>query len=209
MRDAFALGVFKLTAVCAFATNEPVNPDEIPPLRPAKPEILPGYWEQHGLVPLVAAIVVLALLVLAWRLVSRRRPPTLPAPATVARQSLPLLRGRAEDGALLAEVSAILRRYFIAAFALPDRAFTNGELSGALATHTTVDSRLADAASRLLQDMEQRRFNSEAPGQTADGGSGSEPSPAPVVERALELIDQAEETLRPRPAEPGSAPGIP
>jgi hypothetical protein len=119
---------------------------------------------------------------------------------------LPLLRGRAEDGALLAEVSAILRRYFIAAFALPDRAFTNGELSGALAAHAKVDPKLADAASRLLQDMEQRRFNSEAPGQTADAGSGSEPSPAPVVERALELIGQAEETLHPRPAEPGPAP---
>jgi len=176
------------------ATNAPIDLNEIPPLRPPKPEILPGFWEEHGLLVSVTGLVVVLVVILLWRILARPKPPLIPAPAAVARQALEPLRGRGEDATLLTEISLILRRYFAAAFQLPGTEFTNRELVQQLAGDPRVKPTLSGAASELLEGMEHRRF-------------GTQPSPSGMhsVDLALDLIEQTETCLQPPPAEPGSA----
>ena len=164
------------------------GPDEIPPLRPPKPEMPPGFWEQHGLLVSVTGLVILVLLILLWRMVSRPRPPVIPAPATVARQSLEPLRHQAGDAVLSTHVSGILRTYLIRALGLPDEQLTSIELSARLGSHPGVTPHVATAAAELLRGMEHQRFNADS--INAD---------ATVVQRALALIDQVETMLDPQP----------
>lgn len=178
------------------ATNEIADPDRIPPLRGPKPEIPPGFWEQHGLLTVLATIAVIIVVALLWRVLSRSKPPVVPAAAVVARKTLEPLQHRSEDAALLATVSAALRKYFIAAFVLPHDEFTNNELSHQLKRHPKVDSELAASATDLLQGMESCRFNADA-----------NASKLRAVEIALQLIDQAETILNPPPTD--TAPATP
>lgn len=176
-----------LSLICVAAgTNAPADPDEIPPLRPPKPEILPGFWEQHGVLVGLAGIAILLAVALLWRVLARHKPPVIPIPSEVARQALHPLRQRQEDKELLAEVCSILRRYFIAAFVLPNQEFTNRELCRELAKHTEVGAALSKATAGLLEEMEHRRFDPEP-----------SPSGTQSVELALQLIAQAETRLKP------------
>ena len=170
----------------AAATNSPTNPDEIPPLRPPKPDIPPGFWEQHGLLVVLLGVAAVIVAVLLWRMLPRPRPAESPEPAAIARQALESLRHRPEDAALLAETSLILRRYFVAAFDLPRMEFTNSELCGQLEREAKADPELSKAATALLKGMEHLRFDAEP-----------NTSVTQVVEQALELIHRTEVQLNP------------
>ena len=63
--------------------------------------------------------LLLALVALAVWWLTRPKPPVVVPPEVQARQALEPLRQQAEDGAVLSQVSQILRHYVSAAFALP------------------------------------------------------------------------------------------
>ena len=89
---------------------EDTNSAEIPPLRPIRPEIPAGFWEQNGnwvLAGAAAVLVVVALLI--WRL-SRTKPAPPVAPVDEARTVLEPLSRQPEDGRVLSRVSHAVRR---------------------------------------------------------------------------------------------------
>src|SRR5208282_4786243 len=92
---------------------------EIPALRPPHPEMAPTFWEQHGVGVVVCVALFLALIGIAIWFLTRPKPPVVVPPEVLARKALEPLGQRAEDGALLSQVSQILRHYVSAAFNLP------------------------------------------------------------------------------------------
>ena len=106
--------------------------DAIPDLRPPRGLIPASSWFPHGwvligLVPLIAGLV--------WWWVRRRQKAVAPLalpPAIVARQSLELLRDRAEDALLAVEVSHIVRRFVVTSLKLPPGELTTPELWAAI-----------------------------------------------------------------------------
>lgn len=175
------------------ATASSPGPNEIPPLRPAKPEIVPGFWEEHSTWLVLAGLVVVGVVILAVRIGLRPKPEIPIPPATEARQALDSLSSTSNHATLLADVSAILRRYFIARFELGREQLTNTELSTSVREHPKIAPDLADRAVALLQDMEQRRF-----------GSAPNTVERTAVQSAVELIDRTEECLTPPAAAPPS-----
>jgi hypothetical protein len=177
-----ALGFSLLVAQPSFAaaTNNPTNGD-IPLLRPPYPEMAPTFWEQHGVGVVVCVALFLALVGVAIWFLTRPKPPVVVPPEVLARKTLEPLAQRPEDGALLSQVSQILRHYVSAAFNLPPIELTTAEFCRTIAGHEQVGSELSAALSEFLHQCDQRKF--------------SPPSPAPplsVVTHALQLIDQAQ-----------------
>jgi hypothetical protein len=162
--------------------------EDIPPLRPPKPELTPGFWDQHGGWIALGAAILLLLLVLLVRVLTRKKPPRPVPPAVAARQALQPLCDREEDAALMARVSSVLRSYLIAAFGLAPEELTNSELCRTLEDHPGAAPEFTQAATRLLEGMDHCRFDP----QSESEGEGR------VVQRALELIDLAEDRLQPR-----------
>ena len=176
------------------ATNAPGPMEDIPPLRPPKPELFPGTWEQHGLWVVLGTVLILLLVAALWRYLSRPGPVQVQVPANLARRALRSLLDRAEDARLWAEVSAILRRYLTTTLQLPDREYTHAELSRVLLDHEHLPGDLARGFAHLLDDMDQGRFNPDA--------SPGEPG---CVQEVLNLIEQTERHLHPTPTVEGTA----
>jgi hypothetical protein len=94
------------------------------------------------------------------------------------------LRQKAEDGALLSQVSQILRHYVVAAFNLPPEELTTAEICRAVAGLEKIGPELSAALGEFLRQCDERKF--------------SPPTPAPplgAVAEALKLIDQAQARL--------------
>ncbi len=161
----------------------------IPPLRPPRAGMPPGFWERNGWTVLALGLF-LALLCLAARRVLRRcRRATEQVPLDVATLgALEALRGQPEDGRVLSEISRLVRRYFVAALALPPAERTNRELGGLLCSDQRVGLELAKATAGFLDECDQRRFS-----PSGLGGEG------PAVEQALDLIKSAMARLRSAP----------
>ena len=178
---------------CA-ATN---LPDQIPPLRPPRGEIPPGFWEEHGLSIVAGSALALVFLGVAGWLLTRRKPPPPPAPETLARQALVRLRRRPEEGLLLSRVSRILRRYLVAAFGLPAEELTTAEFCAVLSHNQPVGPELSAGISEFLRRCDERKFAPAAP-----------QPPLGAVERALALIEAAQRRLAepPSPNAPTPAP---
>jgi hypothetical protein len=150
-------------------------------LRPARGEILPGFWQQYGgWVVLGAALLLLTIATLIWLLV-QPKPPILTPPAAQARQELEPLRQRAEDGNVLSRVSQIIRHYVASVFALPPGEVTTTELSGTLLQNQCIGPELGGEVVKFLRECDLRKF---APLQPQ--------APLDAVSRALGLINQAE-----------------
>lgn len=177
-----ALGFSLLVAQPSFAaaTNTPTN-GEIPALRPPRPEMAPTYWEQHGVVIVVCVVLFLAVVGVAIWFLTRPKPPIVVPPEALARKALEPLAQRPEDGALLSQVSQILRHYVSAAFDLPPIELTTTEFCRAIAGHEQVGPELSAALSEFLVRCDQRKFSPPAPAP-----------PLSVVTHALKLIDQAQ-----------------
>jgi hypothetical protein len=162
------------------ATNAPTNGD-IPPLRPPHAELAPTYWEQHGTAVVLCGVLFLILVGAAIWLLTRPKPPVVVPPEVLARKALEPLGERPEDGALLSQVSRILRHYLSAAFNLPPEELTTTEFCRAIASHEQIGAELSVALSEFLLKCDQRKFAPPAPAP-----------PLSVVDQALKLIDQAQ-----------------
>ncbi len=102
------------------ATNSELS-DEIPPLKPPRGEIPPGFWEQNAIWIIAATVLALCVVALAiWFFARKNEPEALP-PEVEARAALKSFGGKTETGQVVSEVSRIVRRYFTAAFGLPER----------------------------------------------------------------------------------------
>jgi hypothetical protein len=177
-----ALGFSLLVAPSLFAaaTNAATN-GEIPALRPPHGEIAPTYWEEHGTAIIVCGVLLLVLVGAAIWFLTRPKPLIVVPPEDLARKALEPLGQRAEDGALLSQVSQILRHYVTAAFNLPPVELTTTEFCRAIAGHEQVGADLSVALSEFLLKCDQRKFSPPAPAP-----------PLSVVDQALKLIDQAQ-----------------
>jgi len=132
--------------------------DEIPKLRPPRPEIPPTAWEQHhtGIICGVSLLVALGVLG-AWYL-TRPKPPVL-APAIVqARAALEALRSQPENGLALSKVSQVVRYYFTAALNLPPAELNTTEFCRAIAGVKMIGPDLAADVSDFLRQCDQRKF---------------------------------------------------
>jgi len=176
------LRTLRLLCFSFFANTAFGAADEIPPLRPPRAEFHPSFWEQHS-VWLVAAAIIIVGTAAFWIL--RLRQPT-PVPVTppeeIPRRALEPLRGRAEDAALVAEVSQIMRGYVISAFGLPPDELTTGELIKSLQSCRQASPELTDAIEKFLRPCDERKF---AP-------SSSPAAPINAVATALQLISRIE-----------------
>src|SRR5258708_7023105 len=111
--------VIRFLAPPLYAATNTSSSDELPVLRPPHPEIPPTFWEQNRTLA-VALGVLLSILAcgLVWW-VRRARQAVVVPPEVQARRALDELKNKAEDGAVLSRISQVLRRYFAAAFWLP------------------------------------------------------------------------------------------
>jgi hypothetical protein len=124
--------------------------------------------------------VLLLAGVLVWVL-CRRRPPVLDPPVVTARRALERLLSCVEDGAVLSQVSQVLRRYVATAFNLPPAEHTTAEFCRLIERHEGIGPELAARLSGFLRECDERKF---AP-RTAPA------PPSRSVARALQLVEAA------------------
>jgi hypothetical protein len=192
----------------AFAAEGP-----IPPLRPVRGELAPGFWELYGGWFVLGMALLAAATVAMLRYHRRKNPAIATPPDVLARQALEILRGRTEDVALVTEVSRLLRQYLVAAFGLPPEELTTTELQQALRSRSPLvhgttsppenvaafvrkphfSGTLTSAATGVdaglmafLRQCDERKFAPAAPS-----------TPLNAVERALDLIRQVEAQRQP------------
>ncbi len=158
-RDAALLAGWCLAATLRLhAATNLVSPDEIPPLRPPRPELAPTFWEQYGLWPaLVGALVLLLLATGLWVLL-RPKPPLPVPPESQARQALEELRQAPETGAVLSRVSQVVRHYFSAAFGLPPEEMTTAEFCQVLKGVQRLGPDLSKNVGDFLRQCDERKF---------------------------------------------------
>jgi len=140
-------------------TNEALPEEEIPPLRPPRPEIPATFWELHGgevIAGSAALVLLLAGGVWWWR---RPRPRAVVPPEVRARQELAPLRTQPETGEVLSRISQIVRHYVTAAFNLGEGELTTTDLSQAMAVRKeTIGPQLAGSISGFLRACDERKF---------------------------------------------------
>src|SRR5262245_40846928 len=96
------IGLLPYFAIAQTNTNSAL--EEIPPLRPPRGEIPPGFWEQHSGEAVAAILIVLIGIGIALWLLLRARPQASIPPAVQARQMLNPLLGQPESGLVLSRV---------------------------------------------------------------------------------------------------------
>ena len=176
-----------VTAAClAFAQLAAfgaIKTEPIPDLRPPRPE-LPASAEKDNRLPWLLGGVGLAVIAVAlcW---PRRKPFVAPPPPfDVAQRELAALRA---DSSLAtpAAVSAIVRRYAVAAFDLPGSGVTAEEVASELVMRRSCPSELANAAWQFLAECDVAKF---APGTSSASGAAS----SEMLGRAEKLITELE-----------------
>ena len=127
LTSAATLFIFAARTVCAQSS------EDIPALRPARLEIPPTLWEQHGVLLVALGIVGLAVLAATiWWLLQPK--PTVPVPIEIqTRRELERLGQLPENGTTISQVSQVLKRYVAVAFELSAGEMTTGEFSRAAA----------------------------------------------------------------------------
>ena len=174
------------------------HPDAIPPLRPPRGEIPPGFWEQHGTSTVLASIAVLTLAGLAaWRL-TRPKPPLITPPEIEARRELEKLLDRTEDGPALSKISQVLRRYVAAAFNLRPGELNTAEFCATISASESLDPGLAASLAGFLRKCDEQKFSPAPPAPRLN-----------AARQALALVEEAElrrAALRQPAAGPRTAP---
>ena len=172
----FLFFIFSILSLAAQTST-----DSLPALAPPLPELPPTFWEQHGTVlVMIALLVLVAVTILVVVLLRPKRALVVP-PEQVARRALTELASRTEDGAVLSQVSQILRRYFVAVFALPPGEYTTAEFARTLSARQEIGPELAASTTDFLRACDERKFS-------AIPQSG----PPSAAARALELVGRAE-----------------
>lgn len=174
-----ALAVSGSSALAEALTNA-VN-EAIPPLRPPRPELPPGFWEQNGFWVLAGLVVVLTLVVAAASIIVRPRAAPEAEPAAKARHQLEPLRAAEETGPVLSRISQAVKEYFRDTFALPRHQLTTAEFCSVVATDQRVGPELASGVSDFLRRCDTRKFAPQPP--VAGTGAAAE---------ALKLVDAGE-----------------
>jgi len=165
----------------AIAATNSFDLDQIPPLRPPRAEIPPGFWDQYGLWVLVGCIAFLALVCGTVWLLSRPRSPMEAPPAARARQALEQLQQRPENGVVLSWVSQNLRQYLNRAFGLPPEELTTEEFCDLIAKNEKLGPGLAADIAQFFRTCDERKFSATVSGSSL--GAAAE---------ALRLLDRAE-----------------
>jgi hypothetical protein len=163
-------------------TNTNSALEEIPPLRPPRAEIPPGFWEQHsGQVLAVILVLLIGIGVALW-LLFRGRPQTAMPPAVQARQVLNPLLGQPENGIVLSRVSQTLRGYMTGVFGLAPGELTTTEFCEVISESSVVGPGLSSEIAQFLRSCDQRKF---APDQ--------DDSSLNAVATALKFVEQSEQ----------------
>ena len=181
----------------AATTNAP-SEDALLKLRPPRGEIPPTFWERNGVWVIAAAVVLLVVIAcVAWWL--PRPKPAAPVPPDLrARKTLEPLRQKAQDGAVLSQVSQILRHYVSAAFALPPGEMTTADFCRAIADQGRLGDDLSASLSDFLRKCDALKF---APPQTVAAGI------LPAVEGGILPPGAAPESSSATPIAPSIPPG--
>jgi hypothetical protein len=174
---AMGYGSFLLAALPATAAEE-----DIPPLAPPLPEILPSAWERFGwALWIVVPFLLLLVTFILWLVLRPGKPPVLPAPAAQARNVLKALQAQPESGDVLSQISQTLRRYLIHTFWLPPKESTTRDFCQLLSAHERIGPVLAEGLGEFLRACDERKF---APATSSP--------PLGAAGRALELIEVLE-----------------
>jgi len=153
-----------------------------PLLRPPHPELSPTFWELHGGQIILTGVLVLVLVLLIILWAYRSRPIVVDPPGVTARRALEKLRGRAEDGALIVEVSRILKRFVLAALNLPpEQEQTTAEFRNFLKAGPQFRPDLAEDVGDFLRRCDEWKFAPSRPAPQLN-----------AVPRALELVERVE-----------------
>jgi hypothetical protein len=175
----FSILLFSFASVAAAQNNGPDT--NTLKLLPPYTEIPPTFWERFGATIIAFAIFILLLVAFVMWLILRPKPQPVLPPEIQARRALGELSNRAEDDVCLMNVSRIVRKYFIAAFQIPDDELTTAEFSRAISNHEKIGNELATAVVGFLHECDERKFSAIHSKQPMD-----------AVNRALRLIDRAE-----------------
>jgi len=162
--------------------------EEGPKLQPPLGEIPPTFWEQHGVAMILGVGAFILFVVLGIWFWLRPKPVEEVPPEVQARTALEALSQRAENGAVISQVSQILRQYVLAVFELPPGQPTTAEFCKLIAQSDKVGNELPTRLAAFLRECDERKF--------AKSGLGD---PLNAAKRALELVDQGEarrESLR-------------
>jgi hypothetical protein len=179
VRRLLAIGCcsWLLVALGATAADE-----DIPPLAPPLPEIVPSFMERHPVLQVAISSAVtgfgLGLLALWLR---PRKPPVLIAPAPQARATLLALQRLPETGDVLSQISHALRLYLINTFWLPSHEMTTRDFCRLFALRKEIGPELGELLGAFLRACDERKF-APATSQPPLGAAG----------RALELVDLVE-----------------
>ena len=139
-----------------------IKSEEIPDLKPPKPEI-PASAEEDKRMPWLLGGVGLAI-VAAWLCWPKRKAVVASSPPfEIAQGELNALRSNSSL-ATPAAVSAIVRRYAVAAFDLPGSGVTAEEVASELVLRRSCPSELANAAWQFLAECDVAKFAPGAPG---------------------------------------------
>jgi uncharacterized protein DUF4381 len=170
-------------SLIAQGTNAGPN-GPIPQLRPPRGEIPPTFWEQNAGWVWASALAAVAMIGAAVWYARRPRPEVTVSPEVAARQALEPLRAKLEDGVLLSQVSQILRRYIIRAFALDPGELTTTEFCAAIGRQPRINPELAAALSDFLRRCDERKFSPASAGPAIE-----------AVPNALRFVELAEARL--------------
>jgi hypothetical protein len=180
---AFFASFFLPLSVVAADTNA------LPALAPPYSELPPSFWERHEMTIIVGGFALLAVFFLFLRVWLRPEAPVIAPPEILARRTLEKLQAQPEDGKVLSEISQVLRRYLVAAFALPGDEMTTAEFCAALAADEKMGAELAQTISSFLRECDTRKFS-----------PANSPAPFGGAEHALKIISQAENRREVQPA---------
>ena len=155
-----ALAMQSALATAGAATNA-AEEIGVPRLLPPYSELPPSFWERRGLTIIIFALAGLLIAgALVWFL-CRSKPVVVLPPEVQVRGALESLRSKAEDGAVLSQVSRILREYFRATFELPPEELTTTEFCRVLSSHEKAGAELAAKVSDFLRRCDERKFSAQ------------------------------------------------
>ena len=167
---------------------------KIPDLLPMREEIPPTFIEEHGWWPVAGAVAgVIVVAVIVTVLLRRKKAAEIIPADAIARRALEPLRGRAEDTALVQDVSRIVRHYVLAVFIPAHDELTTDELVRVLKDDARVKAETRTALAEFLKYCDVKKF---APAQV--------PMTPGLVDQALELVRrfEADRTAASAPTSP-------
>ncbi len=167
------LGVMLQGAVDVLMAGPAGGGDELPVLRPPRPEIIPSFGERHAWT-LTLAGLSLAVGLCIWLRWVMRKAKMMPEPAEMAaRKGLEALRGEPENGRVLSRISRTLCRYFAVTLELPPGERTTAEFCRDIAARNRLDPGLVLQVGDFLRRCDERKFALSAPAQGGSAAAGA------------------------------------